>query len=347
MLSIRSYLIASLLITCISSLVILEPLNEEKEKDHEAVLDLQAFQQLLDQVDPPALHAALHDFSPKKFKHGIFKEDRTAAEAVHHDDAHAATSLLSLVKRQDSNNSTIISVVATVTETSGIPVTATESVNPSSVPPNPVQPSSRSTEPATQSAQPQTSPVVTSSSGVAISSVTDTTTVLAVTTATAISNSALPSATLGPGPVSLPSAQSLTSGAVITTTNAAGVTIVSTVDGGVITLSGQTGSPATSTLNSPTSGRTSSAAPKPSQTSLVLHTTTLANGVQSTFTAITVVQASNSAGLTPSGSAGAAGASGTSSGTPGLQTGLAPRSRSWGWEVVGVVGGAVGVAMVL
>ena len=347
MLSLRSLLLVSFLLTCISSFAISEPSIEQEDTKSEVISDLEAFQQLLDQVDPPALHAALHDYSPEKFKHGIFKEDRTAAEAVHHDDASAASSLVSLAKRQNSGNSTTVSVVATVTETSNIPVTATESVNPSTVQPNPVQPSDRSTEPATPSAQPQTSTPVASSNGVVVSSVTATTTIVAVSTESAASSAAGSSATLAPGPVSLSSAQPLTSGAVVTTTNAAGVTIISTINGGVVTLSAQPGSPNTPATNSPTTGKASSTTPQLSQTSLVLHTTTLSNGVQSTFTSVTVIQVSNPSVVTPTGSAGAIGVSGTSSGTPGLQTGLAPRTRGWGWEVVGVVGGAVGVVMVL
>jgi len=72
----------------------------------------------------------------------------------------------------------------------------------------------------------------------------------------------------------------------------------------------------------------------------------LANGQRSTITAVTVVpyQASNVA--TPSGTAGAAVSSTTAA--PKLQTGAAAGGKRWlGWEFVGMVGGAVGVAMVL
>jgi len=326
----------------------------------EALSDIEAFQQLLEQVDPPALHAALHDFSPKKFKHGVFKEDQTAVEAIHRDDAPLATSILSLAKRQDSGNSSSLTAIVTVTDAS---TTITEiPINPSTVLPNPVEPSTRSTVPATPVPQP------TSESSSAAASATPasahTTTVLVASTTVAT-----PSVSVGPGPVSvstpvvltpgavLTSTNSvgmtlvtLTSGAVLTTTNAAGVTVVTTIDGGVVTLSGPAGSPngGGSTTAAGPSGSASegSAEPTSSFTSIVIQTTTLPNGVQSTITAVTVIEASNSPVVTPSGTAGAV-AGGTSTAAGGLQTGLAPRTRGLGWEVVGVLGGAVGFAMML
>ncbi|MCJ1246196.1 hypothetical protein MMC30_003401 [Trapelia coarctata] len=323
--SIRSLLLSCLLLSRISSYVISEPIPEE-EADREALSDLEAFQQLLDQVDPPALHAALHDFTPKKFKHGVFKEDRTAVEAVHRDDASMATSILALAKRADPGNSTVPGTTVTVIDS-----TVTESINPTTIPGNPVQPSDRSTVPATPSPQTPTpvGPETNTQSPVS------TAVVLVTSTATPSATASLP---FSPGPISIPKpSTSLAPGMVLTTTNAAGVTVVTTIDGGVITLSGPAGA----------GGSTAPVASvvATSFTSVVLQTTTLANGVQSTITAITVIQAGNTAVVTPSGSAGAG--SSTTGPAAGLQTGLAPRSRSWGWEAVGVLGGAVGFAMVL
>ncbi|KAL9105132.1 MAG: hypothetical protein Q9187_008822, partial [Circinaria calcarea] len=102
--SFRSFLLVSLFLARLSALVIAEPSYLERERDKEALADLEAFQRLLDQVDPPALHAALHKHSPKKFEHGIFKEDRTAVEAVHREDASLATKIASLAKRQNPGN---------------------------------------------------------------------------------------------------------------------------------------------------------------------------------------------------------------------------------------------------
>ena len=357
MLSVRFLLSISLFFACLSTLANAEPSHEEKEADREACADREAFQRLLEQVDPPALHAALHDYSPKKFQHGIFKEDQTAIEAVHQDDAPLATSIALLARRQDAANTSTVVIVSSATATQTvIGSTVTESINPSTVAPNPVEPTSRSTVPATPSAQPATS--------VPASSVVVVTQTSGVTTTITPLSSAAVSVTLGPGPVSLPSSFSagqvitttsagvvttatLSSGAVITTTNAAGVTIVSTIDGGVITPSGPSDSASALSTGSTAASKSTSTVAQPSHTSIVLHTTTLANGAQTTITTAVVVQASNTDALTPTGSAGAGATAGSSTATPGLQTGLAPRSRGWGWEVVGVLGGAVGVAMAL
>ncbi|MCJ1386296.1 hypothetical protein MMC17_009422 [Xylographa soralifera] len=353
MLFVRSILINCLLVLSVASYVIQDRSYNEKD-NKEALSDIEAFQQLLEQVDPPALHAALHDFSPKKFKHGIFKEDQTAVEAIHRDDAPLATSILSLAKRQESGNSSSLTAIVTVTDAS---TTITETpINPSTVLPNPVQPSTRSTVPATPLPQPSSQ---SSSTGASATPASAQTTTAGATT----------SVPLGPGPVSVSNSVvltpgavltssnaagmtlvTLTSGAVLTTTNAAGVTVVTTIDGGVVTLSGPAGSPngGGSTTAAAPSGSASegSAAPTSSFTSIVVQTTTLPNGVQSTITAITVIPASNMPVVTPSGTAGAV-AGGTSTAAGGLQTGLAPRTRGLGWEAVGVLGGAVGFAMML
>ena len=329
--SIRSILLTLSLLSCISSYVITEP-PSSRQADKENLSDLEAFQQLLEQVDPPALHAALHDYSPKKFKHGVFKEDRTAVEAVHSLDAPLATSILSLARRQEPSNNASQTTVATVTV---IDSTVTESINPSTVAPNPDQPSSRSTVPATPVPQSPSVP------GGPLSPPATSPTVVLVTSTSlvTVSPSVSPSVPLGPGPASI-EASSATPGAVLTTTNAAGVTIITTINGGVITLSGPAGAGASMT----SAGQVSIAA-SPSFTSVVLQTTTLPNGSPSTITAVTVIQASGTGVPTPTGSAGAAAS--TTGPAAGLQSGLAPKSRSWGWEAVGVFGGAVGFAMVL
>ena len=336
--SIRSLLVTCLFLSRISSYVITEP-TSEKDADKEALSDLEAFQRLLDQVDPPALHAALHDFNPKKYKHGVFKEDRTAVEAVHRDDPPLATSILALAKRADPGNSTV--PVATVTV---IDSTVTASINPSTVPPNPVQPSDRSTVQATPQPQSPTTEANTPNTP----PIASTATVLVTSTAPGAPGapataSATPSLPFAPGPISISKpSTSLAPGMVITSTNEAGVTIVTTIDGGVITLSGPA---AAGGATAPGASASAPALSLTSITSVVLQTTTLADGAQSTITAVTVIQATAPAVVTPSGSAGAGPT--TTGPAAGLQTGLAPRSRTWGWEVVGVLGGAVGFAMVL
>merc|ERR1711939_921387 len=67
--------------------------------------DRQRFQELLDSVDPSALHNVLHA-AEDKYRHGIFKEDRTAMEVVHEENAEVATSLVELAKRHAGNNTT-------------------------------------------------------------------------------------------------------------------------------------------------------------------------------------------------------------------------------------------------
>lgn len=381
--SFRSFLLISLFLARLSTFVIAEPSYAEREKDKETLADLEAFQRLLDQVDPPALHAALHKHSPKKFEHGIFQEDRTAVEAVHREDASLATKIasLALAKRQNPGNGSTV-VVITSTAVTVLPITDSVTTVPSTestTVPAPVGPGPSSVTSATPSAVPGTATTVAvgPSSVVVVPLSTSSTTILVTSTIGAGSSaagavsSATPSVPSAPGPVSLASsvsltpgavisvtnsvgsmvASTLTPGAIITTTNAAGVTIVTTINGGVVTLPGQAGAGAAST-NAPSV--TSNAATKAttpatvrSQTSFIIQTTTLGNGVQSTITAVTVIQVSETGVVTPSGTAGVGTPSGTTRASPGLQTGLAPRSRGWGWEAVGVLGGAIGVAMVI
>ena len=62
---------------------------------------------------------------------------------------------------------------------------------------------------------------------------------------------------------------------------------------------------------------------------------------------MTVVPASGVDESVPSGTAGPGSASGAAVASPGLQTGFAPKSISFGREMLAVVGGAVGVAMMM
>ena len=65
------------------------------------------------------------------------------------------------------------------------------------------------------------------------------------------------------------------------------------------------------------------------------------------MTAVTVVPASVADVSVPSGTAGVGAASGTAGSSPGLQTGFAPKTIGFGREMLAVVGGAVGVAMMM
>ncbi|KAG8526769.1 uncharacterized protein KY384_008198 [Bacidia gigantensis] len=283
------------IIQCILLLTLTRPSisTEANDQDQETQVDQDAFQHLLAQVDPPALHAALHDFSPRKFAHGMFPEDRTAVEAIHREEPDIATGILKMAKlgkRQVANG--------TLTTSTSPP----ESQVPATTRVAPVPQGSETSSSAVESFQ---STLATQTSSPAVNS---------------------------PTPTSSGSA-SLTAGQVVTTTNAAGLTIVSTVGGGATTLS-----PSASSSSGPVQGPSSI-------TSTLLHTSTLPNGDQSTITAITVVAPSAGA-ETPSGTAGA-GAGKTTSGQPGLQTGEAAMTRGCGKEMVVVLGAAVGVAFML
>ncbi|KAL8667543.1 MAG: hypothetical protein Q9168_007240 [Polycauliona sp. 1 TL-2023] len=327
--------------------------------DKEAASDIEEFSKLLEQVDPDSLHAALHDYSPKKFKHGMFKEDRTAVEAIHRDQPSVASTIVAKAKRQDiPTNGTVSTPPAdspspttpdpsdTADAPGNTPTDAGPSPNPSAVAtPDPIGPVQGSTlegpstaPPVSVGGSPSQQPATATSTNTSPDAPDQTTSSGdnqengQSTSSSAFTGGATPS---------------LTAGQVVTTTNADGITIVSTIGGGYVTLSrsssggGDSSSPATTSVR--TSRRSSS-------TSVVLQTTTLPDGSQSTVTAVTVVPGSGDAGPTPTGEAGAGAGAGTSgSGSdPSLQSGVgAVRLGNLGWELVCLLGGAVGVAMMM
>ncbi|KAL8800718.1 MAG: hypothetical protein Q9223_007217 [Gallowayella weberi] len=377
----------------------------QKSLDKEAQADIEAFNRLLDQVDPPSLHAALHDYSPKKFKHGMFKEDRTAVEAIHHEQPSLASSIVAKAKRQDIPTNGTTPVSPTTSLPAGDVSISTPAVDsPTNVlgqPPATPQPSSTDAGPS-----PSTSAVATPNpigpvqgSVIGSSAEVPTTTVggspgqpPATTTSTSTSPNApivgsssggssagssngtpgssaggsssgstdgrFPTTSAGgssspSGDSSSPSGTnsftggstpSLTAGQLVTTTNAEGVTIVSTIGGGYVTLSRSAGGGSSSPTITSGSTRTTR---RPSSTSVVLQTTTLPDGSQSTVTAITVVPG-ESAAATPSGEAGTGGGSGSPNGNASLQNGVAAGiTGGMGWEIVCLLGGAIGVAMMM
>lgn len=117
----RILLSIPLLLSILPSYGLADPTNPqiiEREAVPEAEPDVEAFQKLLNEVDPPALHSALHEHSPKKFAHGMFREDRIAVEAIHKEDPPLAQSIVILAKRQLVSNSTIQSSSAPPAATS-------------------------------------------------------------------------------------------------------------------------------------------------------------------------------------------------------------------------------------
>ena len=300
--SVRNILSYTFLLSLLTpSLTAHPPQQNDHRSEAEAEADIDAFQKLLNQADPPALHAALHDLSPKEFKHGVFPEDRTAVEAIHREEPGIATGILkiaNLAKRQNN---------ATAPATTPLEQTPeSDTVSETAVVPG-VEPSSTAAE----------SPTITPTTGNTLEENT-------ITSA--------PTTTSGPEESS-PTSASLTQGQVITTTNAVGLTIISTIGGGATTLSPS---------DSATTGARRSAS-----TSTLMRTSTLPDGQQSVVTAVTVVGgADDDAVDTPTGTAGV-GATGTGSGQPGLQTGEAVMTRGFGKEMAVVFGAAVGVAILL
>ncbi|KAI4174906.1 MAG: hypothetical protein LQ343_001933 [Gyalolechia ehrenbergii] len=327
---------------------------QQKPQDKEPEADLEEFGKLVDQVDPRSLHAALHDYSPKKFKHGMFKEDRTAVEAIHKEQPSLASTIVAIAKRQNNGTAPASSPPA-----EGSPTTTPEVESPTDAgnspttpavatptPIGPVQgsvietPGNPGTPTTTVGGSPDQPPETITSTSTSANGVVgggSTPTPSAEGDVTGIDEPSAATTTSAPGAIS-----SFTAGEVITTTNAEGVTIVSTIGGGYVTLSSSTRgrSPTTTTPATRNTRRTSS-------TSVVLQTTTLPDGSQSTVTAVTVVPGSDEAAATPSGEAGAGEGSTTQGGNPALQTGVAGKTGSQGWELVCLLGAAVGWAMMM
>ncbi|KAL9126124.1 MAG: hypothetical protein Q9175_007967 [Cornicularia normoerica] len=339
--SIRHILSISLLLTLSSSFVYAHQTHQTPQ-DQEEESGFAGLQKLLDQVDAPSLHAALHDLSPKKFKHGMFRDDRTAVEAIHKDEPSLATSVVNIAKRnvmddikkdldrraQDISNGT----TPTTTPAAIVPGPTTTNVA------TPVPQGGQTSLSTTSSSSTDVSPTLAGpgSSTPSTTASTSTSSNGAIVTGAGSSSTTSTSNSAGESPSTTgASSASPTRGEVITSTNSVGLTIVSTVGGGVHTIS-----------PSPGSSTTSSSTTQSSITSTVVHTSTLPDGSQSVVTAVTVVGAGGVAADTPTGTASVA-VTGSSSGSPHLQTGEAPMTRGWCKEMVLVFGGAVGVAMLM
>lgn len=341
---------------------------DQTPQDAEAAADVEEFNKLLDQTDPPTLHAALHDYSPKKFKHGMFKEDRTAVEAIHKEEPSLASTIVAIAKRQDNGTAPAPSEPAENTPTTpaaedtqttppaensqttpvvGSPTDANQSPTTPSVavasPIGPVEgstlenPDSPTTPTTTVGGSPDEQPATTTATSTSPGEPTVSGNSPTTSDGEDVTPTAADGTTSAPG-----STSSFTNGQIITTTNADGITIISTIGGGYVTLSrsnsgGSSSAPTTATTRN--TRRTSS-------TSIVLATTTLPDGSQSTVTAVTVVPANTEEAATPSGEAGA-GVSGTQGGSPALQTGVASKMSGQEWELVCLLGAAVGVAMMM
>ena len=364
MLSLQKLLPFSLFLSLVTSSAIAH-IADQAHTEREAQADLEEFERLLDQVDPPSLHAALHDYSPKKFTHGMFEKDRTAAEALHKEDASIASSIVALAKRQTPGNGTVTTSTPSVPDSSSTPEVPDSASATTLV--TPVAPIATGTPLSTLPAgSVTTESLVVSGSENGLTTILSTSTAPLVPGASSTDDASGPTtdaSSAGAATTSAPEASPLTAGEVITSTNAQGdlvantlsdgevvtsinaqgVTIVTTVGGGSKTIAPNDDNNESGSSDSAT---TSTRRPQ-SQTTTSKRTTTLADGRQSTVTAVTVVPASGADESVPSGTAGPGSATGTAAASPGLQTGIAPKSISFGREMLAVVGGAVGVAMMM
>lgn len=306
------------LLSIIPSYALANPSNPQvvkREAAPEAAPNAKTFQKLLNEVDPPALHLLLHEYSPKKFAHGMFREDRVAVEAIHREDPPLAESIVSLAKRQAITNGTAQSSPTSL----AAPSTTPDVLNPSADNPNQISNTARVT--------PLASPAVS-----LISSTTSAPESATATSTTAPApSSAAPSITQSSAKTS-----SSTAGQVFTITNSIGVLIVTTIGGGARTV-------ASVSLTQITPSKISTTTIIPARTSVAVQTSTLSNGSQSLVTQTTVFSASV-LGSTPAGTAGV-----QESSTPAtsLQTGAAARTGSVMKEMLCLFGGALGVAVLV
>lgn len=284
----------------------------EREAAPEAAPKAETFQKLLNEVDPPALHLLLHEHSPKKFAHGMFREDRVAIEAIHREDPPLAESIVSLAKRQAATNGTVQSSVSTPAAPSTTPAV----LNPSASNPNQISNTARVT--------PLASPAVSliSSTTSAPGSAT------ALTTTGPVPSSAATSVTQ-----SATKTSSSPAGKVFTITNSIGVVVATTIGGGSRTV-------ASVSLTQATSSKISATTTIPARTSVAVQTSTLSNDSQLLVTKTTVLSPSV-LGSTLAGTA-VAQESSTS-----LQTGAAARTGNVMKEMLCLFGGALGVAMLM
>lgn len=325
----RLILSLPLLLSLLPSYGLSEPSNPTTDERGKAI-DVEVLQQLLNQVDPPSLHSALHEYSPKKFKHGMFMEDRIAVEAIHRDDPPLAASIVSIAKRQGNN--TIVSAPAA-------PSVPASSVSPINLSPSTSQPGQVSTTPplVVQTSTNEASASPTSVSDNPSPTATSASDQQPTTTNESASTSATPSDDEG--------TSSRSAGSVYTITNSYGVVVVTTVGGGASTIATASVPPSATKPSSTISTKASANVSKPSSTSVVVYTSTLPNSSRSVITATTIVPEAE--GATPTGSAGVTDGTGTGTPTPGLQTGVAVRTGSVLKEMLCMVGGAVGVAMLM
>lgn len=145
--------------------------------------EIESFRELLNSLEPAALHEILHEHLKEKYQHGVYQEDRKAMEVVHEQNAGVAIQLIELAKRQTPGNgttttaspsNTVVStsvVVGTSTApTSSVVVTRTSSAAPTSAT-STGQTVQSTTQVRSTSAQPSSSATRAPSSGSTVVSV--------------------------------------------------------------------------------------------------------------------------------------------------------------------------------
>lgn len=245
--------IFTVLLLCLLTSGIVSATLNNKPQDAAAPLSQEQirFQELLNTVDPSALHEALHENVKDKYQHGVFQEDKAAVEAIHQQNAEAAESLIELAKRQatGSGNSTV--VTSTAVTTTDTVVTSTDSITttPSSTPATTPSESQSSTPPAS-TPQSTSTPASSAQSTAVVSS-----TVTQVSTSSAGGSTSERASSSEPTPVSTSTPTSKAS------------------------------------TSSPPSKSEAETKTTPSSSRTTIYTTTLANGALTTFTSVTVVPA--------------------------------------------------------
>lgn len=317
--------------------------QSQPEPSNLSIENQDEFLELLEALPEESIHVALQENLHPKYQDGIYEHDKSALEAVHSDDPPLATRLLAvaaldLIKRQNvSAPTTTTSTTETITTTDSQGQTVTSETTVPAPPPStsstpviiPVTLSS--TDPAGSVVVSTTSAIAAASTSVAVPITTTNANGQTITTSSSVPAVVVVSngvTSLSPVPVYTPAPTPSNGLYDITTTDQYGNTVVlSNVHSGeVLTTTDAKGSTFITTFT-PGGGRVSS---------LVLETTTLPNGQESTITSFAVA---SGAVTTSTGPAGA-------SNSPHLQNGVAIPRRV-GKYVVALIGGAVGAVIML
>ncbi|KAJ4557431.1 hypothetical protein HRR78_001101 [Exophiala dermatitidis] len=106
------------------------------EEDDKSLVNWEAFQALLDTIDPSSLHSVLHALAPK-FQDGVFSKDRAAIEHVHSENPVIASKLTastpaqsSAEQQSSSRAASVSSILSSAIYASTVPGATTVTVAP-------------------------------------------------------------------------------------------------------------------------------------------------------------------------------------------------------------------------